>query len=90
MGSEISPPGKEGRASILEENVRWRSAQAPPSCGESKVHTQDRRSLIKILRKLRSCGPSEDCLQELDLSSLSCESGANNALLEGMLLILLR
>lgn len=55
-GSAISPLGK-GSLTPGEHQMVSR-VQAPLSCWESKFHVKNWRSLMKILRKLRSCGSS--------------------------------
>lgn len=55
-GSAISPLGK-GSLTPGEHQMVSR-VQAPLSCWESKFHVKNWTSLMKILRKLRSCGSS--------------------------------
>lgn len=83
-----------GRAAcLLEENARWWEAYRP--CWESDFHTRNWRSLRKILRKLRSYGPSRasprHCLfSPRSFTSVPLETGTSNTFLEGKLLMLLR
>ena len=86
-----APLGRAAR--LLEESARWWEAYR--RCWESDFHMRNWRSLRKILRKLRSCGPSRasprHCLfSPRSFTSVPLETGTSNTFLEGKLLTLLR